>query len=50
MEQQGGETGTELVRPRAVGLKVEERQEPDHMSVDFTESGEWPAESCGGVM
>lgn len=47
VEQQGGETGTELVRPRAVGLKVEERQEPDHVSLDFTECGERPAESWG---
>lgn len=47
MEQQGGETGTELARQRAVGLKVEERQEPDHVSVDCSESGEWPAESWG---
>lgn len=46
MEQQGSETGTEQMRLRAVGLEVEERQEPDPMSLDFTECGEEPTESC----
>lgn len=34
------------MRLRAVGLEVEERQEPDQMSLDFTECGEGPTESC----
>lgn len=45
MEQQGGELGTEYVRQRAVRLEVEERQEPDHVSLDFTYCGERPTES-----
>lgn len=37
------------MRLRAVGLKVEERQEPDQMSSDFTECEEAKRKLLGAI-